>query len=277
VRERGREANGESTGEATGEATPETAGEADGRAAAADEDRAAQRTRRRFARRQWRRRWLAWRRVLAVVVVLAVVGGAVWAVWFSTLLSVQAVEVTGTSELKAGQVRRAAGVELGKPLVSVDLEAIRRRIAALGPVESVEVSRKWPDEVLIDVTERTPIAVIDVGGELRGLDKDGVVFLDYKSAPAGLPKVTTPLGTSAEALREAAKVVASLPSSLTRITDHVEVRTVDQITLELTDGRTVVWGSAEESDQKAEVLQALLQHEAKTYDVSVPGQPTTAG
>jgi cell division protein FtsQ len=241
------------------------------------DDRAARRTRRRFARRQWRRRWLAWRRVVAVLVVVALVGGAVWALWFSSMLSVRAVEVTGTSRLKPGQVRRAADVRLGGPLVSVDLGAVRARIAALAPVEHVEVSRKWPDEVLIDVTERTPIAVIDFGGRLRGLDKDGVVFLDYKSAPAGLPKVTTPYGTSAEALREAAKVVAALPVGLTRIVDHVEVRTVDQINLALTDGRTVVWGSSADSAQKAEVLQALLKQDAKTYDVSVPGQPTTAG
>ena len=241
------------------------------------DERAARRTRRRFARRQWRRRWLAWRRVLVVLVVLALVGGAVWAVWFSTMLSVRSVEVTGASTLKPGQVRRAAGVELGKPLVSVDLGAVRARIAALAPVQHVEVSRQWPDEVLIDITERTPIAVIDFGGSLRGLDKDGVVFLAYKSAPPGLPRVTTPLGTSAEALREAAKVVAALPRDLSGIVDHVEVKTVDQIDLALTDGRTVVWGSAAESAQKAEVLQALLRHDATTYDVSVPGQPTTAG
>jgi cell division protein FtsQ len=254
-----------------------TAGTSGTLPAVPEDDPVARRTRRRFARRQWRRRWLAWRRVLAVVVLLAVVGGAVWAVWFSTLLSVGAVEVTGTSALKPGQVRRAAGVKLGEPLVSVDLGAVRARIAALAPVQHVEVSRKWPDEVLIEVTERTPIAVIDFGGRLRGLDRDGVVFLDYKSAPAGLPKVTTPLGTSAEALREAAKVVSALPAALSRIVDHVEVKTVDQISLALTDHRTVVWGSAADSTQKAAVLQALLEHEAETYDVSVPGQPTTAG
>jgi cell division protein FtsQ len=241
------------------------------------DERAARRTRRRFARRQWRRRWLAWRRILVVAVVLAVVGTAAWTVWFSSMLSVHSVEVSGTSTLRPGQVRRAAGVEIGKPLVSVDLGAIRTRIAALAPVERVEVSRQWPDEVLIDITERTPVAVIDFGGRLRGLDKDGVVFEDYRSAPPALPKITTPLGTSAEALREAAKVVTALPPELTRIVDHVEVATVDQIDLDLTDGRTVVWGSASDSAQKAEVLRALLQHPAKTYDVSVPGQPTTAG
>ena len=44
----------------------------------------------------------------------------------------------------------------------------------------------------------------------------------------------------------------------------------------LKDGRTVVWGSAEESDTKAEVLATLLATvQAQTYDVSVPSKPTT--
>ena len=44
----------------------------------------------------------------------------------------------------------------------------------------------------------------------------------------------------------------------------------------LRDGRQVVWGSAEDSAAKAEVLVALLKEPAKRYDVSVPGQPTTS-
>lgn len=241
------------------------------------EARALVRNRRRFARRQWRRRWLAWKNVLAVVVVLGLVGGAVWTVWFSTLLSVQGVEVAGTSALKPQQVRRAAGVPLGEPLVSVDLTAVRARVAALAPVERVEVSRQWPDQVLVEVTERTPVAVIDIGGRLRGLDRHGVVFLDYRKAPPALPRVKTPAGTGVEALREAAAVVSAMPPDLARIVDHVAVETVDRISLELGDGRTVVWGSADDSAQKARVLQALLRQDAKTYDVSVPGQPTTSG
>ena len=63
-------------------------------------------------------------------------------------------------------------------------------------------------------------------------------------------------------------------ADLARQVDHVEVATVDQISLVLRDGRTVVWGSAEESELKAEVLAPLLSSPGQTYDVSVPGQPT---
>ena len=48
-------------------------------------DKATRRSRRRFARRQWRRRWLAWRYLLVLVLVLAIVGGGIYAVWFSNV------------------------------------------------------------------------------------------------------------------------------------------------------------------------------------------------
>jgi len=238
-------------------------------------DAATKRTRRRFTRRQWRRRWLQAKPVIAVLLVLAVVATGVWLVWFSSVLAVSSVVVTGTSSLSQKQVRSAAAVTLDTPMVKVDTGKVRDRVAALAPVESVEVSRRWPDQIVIDITERTPIAVIDIGGKLRGLDKDGVVFLGYRKAPAGVPRVVTPAGTEARALREAALVVSSLPADLAKITDHVEVHTVDEISLALTKDRTVEWGSSADSAQKAQVLKALLSHPAKVYDVSVPGQPTT--
>ena len=70
--------------------------------------------------------------------------------------------------------------------------------------------------------------------------------------------------------------MSALPPALSRRVEHLEVETVDQITLVLRDGRQVVWGSAEDSEAKAEVLVALLKEPARRYDVSVPGQPTTS-
>ena len=61
---------------------------------------------------------------------------------------------------------------------------------------------------------------------------------------------------------------------MTRV-DHVEVATVDQITLVMRDQREVLWGSAEESELKAQVVDKLLAaQQAPYYDVSVPGNPT---
>jgi cell division protein FtsQ len=175
------------------------------------------------------------------------------------------------------EVRTAAALPLHQPLVTTDTAGARERVATLRPVASVEVSRRWPDQVVISVVERTPIAVIDIAGKFRALDRDGVVFFQYAKAPKGMPLVKTAEGTEQRALKEAAAVVSALPSELASITRYVEVKSVDQISLQLAKGRTVTWGSAEDSAEKARVLTALLTQEASSYDVSVPGQPTTRG
>lgn len=240
-------------------------------------DTATLRSRKRFARRQWARRWLAWRRVIALLLLIAISIGAVWLFYFSDVLAVKEVEVHGTRTLAGDEVREVASVPSGQPLARVDLDAIRARIEALAVVSDAKVTRAWPDRVLIDVQERVAIAVVEIGGRIRGMDAEGVVFRNYPKPPPGLPQVRTSNDTRSDALQEAALVVEALPAEIDRRVDHVEVATVDQISLVLRDGKTVVWGSAEESDAKAEVLTELLKQPARAYDVSVPGQPTTSG
>jgi cell division protein FtsQ len=230
--------------------------------------------RKQFARRQWARRWLVLRGVLAVVLLLGAVGAGVWAVFFSSALAVADVRVEGASLLHRDQVRRAARVPMGEPLATVDLKAIRARVEALAPVESVDVTRSWPHSIRIAVTERDAVAVVVRDGVVRGLDENGVLFRRYPRTPPGMPVVHMAAHTRAEALAEAAKVVAALPADLAAKVDYVDVQTVDRIALQLRDGRTVRWGSADESDSKSRVLAVLLKQRASVYDVSVPGRPT---
>jgi cell division protein FtsQ len=246
------------------------------RAVRDDEERAALQTRRRFARRQWARRWLAWKYIVAAVLLLGLVVGGTYTVYFSDALATEGVDVTGERSLTDDQVREVARVPLGDPLARVDLEAVRRRVESLPVVKSAEVSRQWPHKVLIVVEERTAVAVVEIAGSLRGLDAQGIVFGTYRQAPPGLPRVRTTATTSGDALREAALVVAALPGELAALVDHVEVFTVDQISLDLKDGRKVRWGSSAQSEEKAAVLEALLRQDAQVYDVSVPGNPTTS-
>lgn len=230
--------------------------------------------RKRFARRQWARRWLAWRRLVVALVLVGVVAGSLWLVFFSSVLAVSGVRVEGTGVLDPRTVRRVAAVPLGAPLTTVDLAAIGARVEGLAAVQSVDVSRSWPDRIRIDVTEREAVAVVERGDSIRGLDAQGVMFRRYPSRPTSLPVIRTDGRAETDALAEAARVAGSLPSDLAAQVDYVEVRTVDTISLRLRNGRTVRWGSADDSAAKARVLAVLLDQKASSYDVSVPGQPT---
>jgi cell division protein FtsQ len=234
--------------------------------------------RKRFARRQWARRWLTWRYVLAILLVVVVAGGGVYLVFFSSTLSVQGVEVSGTQTLSEKKVREVAAVETGGPLATIDLDKIAYRVRSLAVVKSAEITRKWPHDVLIEIVERQPVAVVEIAGELHSLDAEGVVFGSYDRPPDGLPRVRAESGVNAEALAEGAGVVAALPTDIATKVDYAEVLSVDQITLRLRDERQVLWGSADQSAEKAEVLAGLLaaRPKAESYDVSVPGMPTTS-
>jgi len=233
------------------------------------------RMRRRFVRRRWGRRWLTLRYVVVLVLLVLVVGFAVYAVYFSPWLRTEGVQVSGTDQLSKAQVLRAADVPLDGPLARQDLHAIENRIEALTAVKSADVSRSWPHDVRIVVTERTPVAVIERGSRFVQVDAGGVMFTPMLGKPGGLPLIETGPQADAQALQEGARVAASLPPSIARKVDHVNVSTIDQIDLDLRDGRTVRWGSSEDSETKATIALRLLKTKAHTIDVSVPGLPTT--
>ena len=230
----------------------------------------------RFRRRRLTRRLAALRPVLIGLAAVAAVAGVVWLFLFSSVLAAERVEVTGIDILSPVQVREVAAVPLGEPLARIDPDVIRARVEDLVAVERVDVSRCWPETVCIDVTERQPVAVVDREGRFWAMDGGGILFREYAQRPAELPLVTMKATTGADALGEAAEIVEALPDSLAKRVEHLDVQTVDEISLRLRGGALVVWGSADDSANKARVLAPLIeaQPNAAEYNVSVAGSPT---
>jgi len=228
-----------------------------------------------FARRRWSQRLRRLRPFLYAALVLGLVGSGIWLVFFSSVVTVRDVSVRGNQTLSSYRVAAVAKAPMGTQLARVDLAAIQARIETLPAVKSASVSRSWPHTIAITITERTPVAVVDRGAGLQAVDSEGVLFGHYTTRPADLPLVHTDPDVKADALAEAARVVTSLRSDIAAKVDLVQVETIDRIRLELSGDRTVMWGSAEDSAEKAAVLAVLLGQKAHEYDVSVPGRPTT--
>ena len=120
-----------------------------------------------------RRRLRVWISIGVVAVLLAVAFG----ISRSSLLDVDEVEVIGAQRTGANQVLEAAGVELGTPLLGLDLSGPRRSIAALPWVDQVRSSRTWGGKVTFDVTERTAVAQVPVDAQIPGEQSWAVVDL----------------------------------------------------------------------------------------------------
>lgn len=229
------------------------------------------------------------RTILIVLLGLTlVVAGTTWAVYGSSWFRATRVTVVGNAVLTPQQIERAAGVPLGGALVSVDTGAVRKRLLhALPRIDHVDVQRVWPHTVRVNVTERTASAVLKSGKSFVEVDPGGVRFATVASAPRGVPLVRLTPDQSASLrhfgtktlLRAAIAVSADLPEALRGQATGIRVRSYDGITVELSRGRSVMWGSAEEGARKAGVLTALLkaQPHASHYDVSAPSAPAASG
>ncbi|WP_448613127.1 cell division protein FtsQ/DivIB [Modestobacter sp. URMC 112] len=234
----------------------------------------ARRPRRTGRRTRPRRRWIAGAAVLAVVLAL---GG--WGVLAGPLLAVRTVQVDGAVTLSVEQVVETAGVEPGRPLVRVDTEAVAARVARLPQVARVEVTRGWPRTVVVTLAEREPVAVVEVAGTRSLVDRNGILFDTITGEPpvGVFPLAVAHPGPDDAATTAALGAVISLPRDVREQVTAVSASTADDVTLTLTDGRTVLWGSAAQTDRKARVLGGLLDQidagtlePAGTLDVSTP-------
>jgi cell division protein FtsQ len=217
-----------------------------------------------------------WVRALIVVGLLAAIAGASWLLLFSSVFGVSRVVVSGGSKSVSAQVRHEAAVPTGQPMLRVDAGKVARRIVTGVPnLEQVTVTRDWPATLRIQVTPRHPALAVQTPAGWELLDHEGVVVATVAAPPATLPVL--PDAGSPAAGAAAATVLPALPSRIASSVRSVSAVTPESITLHLADGRTIVWGSATDSDQKSRVLRALLPVKARVYDVSAPDLPTTKG
>ena len=221
----------------------------------------------------------SWRVVFVVLTVAGIVGGGAWALLGPRLLVVRSVVVTGTHLVPKAEVLEVAGVRLGTPLIRVSTSQIASRVVAIAQVQSVQVTKSWPDRLVIAVHERTPaLAVAAPDGGFDLVDPDGVTVLWAAHRPARFPLYLT---TAAASLRgdpdvaAAAGVLGELPGWLRRSVASITAPDPDQVTLQLASGITVLWGGTGDASAKAEELALLMRTRARYYDVSAPGTAMT--
>ncbi|HUT50367.1 MAG TPA: cell division protein FtsQ/DivIB [Alphaproteobacteria bacterium] len=103
------------------------------------------------------------------------------------------VLVVGRRHTSRRALTRALGVQLGTPILAVDLYAARQRIEALSWIASASIERHLPDTIYLRITERRPIARWYSGKRMHVVDRDGVtIALDNTERYRRLPLVVGP-------------------------------------------------------------------------------------
>jgi cell division protein FtsQ len=257
---------------------PELARKGDDEDAVAIDPRILQR-RQEVTRQRSRRRW---KMAGAVAVVVVVVGG-VWAALHSSVLAARQVTVVGAIHTGDAPVVAAVGLN-GQPLVDVNPGQVAARVEALPWVAHATVTRHWPDDITVVVTERVPVAAVaGAGGGTMIVDARGRVLAAMASAPPGLVTLVAPVvpGRPGSVLGPGAApglaALAAVPASLDGRVQQASVGADGDVTLALSGNLAVTMGPAVELGAKFEALTSVLVDVAPRgpadIDVTVPDAP----
>ncbi|GED98269.1 cell division protein FtsQ/DivIB [Gordonia crocea] len=224
------------------------------------------------------------RRVLVVAAVVALVGGLAAVAYFTPLMSVRTVSVHGVppgAVLTVDEVRHAAQVPLGRPLLQVNTAQAATRVAAIGAVETARVRRQYPSTVEIIVVARTPVARVQTDRAVHVVDRLGVPYRHFDRGTqlpkdvGRLPLLATPNpGPTDPSTKTAVRVVAGLPADLRTKIATIRADSPVDLNFVLHNGSTVVWGDATRPEDKAIAWRAIATRKGTLYNVSSPDFPS---
>ena len=90
--------------------------------------------------------------------------------------SVSAIQVLGNSQVSRGDLLSVFGTDIGRNVFLVPLARRRAELEQIPWVETATVMRVLPNQVRIAVTERKPIAFVQVKGRIQLADAAGVIL-----------------------------------------------------------------------------------------------------
>ena len=105
-------------------------------------------------------------------------------------LGVKAVKISGQSRLSEPDVLALAGITPKISVLFFDVEAARARLEAAPLVSHASVRKLYPDQIVIEIEERTPAGLWQRDGEVKTVAADGAVIDELEGhGPSDLPFV----------------------------------------------------------------------------------------
>jgi cell division protein FtsQ len=225
------------------------------------------------AERRILRRWTVAAFAMVIVATLAV------AATYTTLFAAKNIELRGPHRIPRAEVLSLAHLNDRSNVFHLDASAIERRLERDPRILDAHVTTSLPDNLMIEIVQRMPVAVVGTPEALVGAD--GVVIGPASDA-VDLPALIAPDGgpVSTGALATAAATAGALDPSLRRAVVAVVVTPDGGLEVRLAAGFSASFGDASELDAKAASLAALLAWvrdrdiAVVSADLTVPGSPT---
>ena len=239
---------------------------------------------------QMRKKYRAYvlRIVLIIVLILALIFGTIF-VYRSNLFAVENVQVEGVSHLTSQEITQLAAVADGSTLLRCDADGIIERLKEHAWIQDASIKRKFPHTLEIDITERTPAAVVKIDSKnIWVISSDGTWLSaatndDWKSNNK-IIDVNTAINSPAsgvdcndDGIKNAIAIYAALPQDFAEQVKTISAESAVKAQLNLKNGVVIAFGEAQYVDEKVAAAYALLEKysgKISYINVRVPSRPT---
>lgn len=225
------------------------------------------------------------RRLLAVGALVLLLLAGYW-FWLrdSSLVAVERVEVRGASTDRAEIGAALEGAAKQMTTLNVDEQELVRAVSAFPTVASISTDADPPHKLTITVTERLPVAVVELDGEPVGVSAGGLLLPGAELEGRQLPPLEAAAeggAVDAEGVEQAAILGAAPPRLRRRIEGSLFDPERGGVVLDLEGAPEARFGDGSEAEAKWRALAAVLlvsgSGSAGYVDVSVPGRPVSGG
>ncbi len=95
-------------------------------------------------------------------------------------MRVEEVILQGRLNESPKDIKRVLGIQLGAPMLSIDLQNVRERLEALPWIRLASLERQYPSTIRINIVERQPTARWQLKNKLVLIDTDGNIITSQK-------------------------------------------------------------------------------------------------
>ena len=147
-------------------------------------------------------------KILILAMLLFLAGESVYHLFILPFNSTAKIQVLGNDTISEAELKKAVGLTGTEKWGKIDKDVLLHRVTSYPLVAEARVLKKYPDKVLIEITERKPVGVLlaTVSGRTipMEIDKTGTVF--KTASKKGQPELPVISGLSFQTIRAGMKV-----------------------------------------------------------------------
>ena len=133
-----------------------------------------------------------------------IIGAIIYAM-LSPIFNITSIEVSGNSKISSETILSLSGLAINQNIFNFSTSQVKNNIKQNAYIESVEISRRFPDKVEISVEERVATFVLAIGNAYAYINNQGYI-LEITSNKGSYPIISS-YETPVEQIKEGSRLV----------------------------------------------------------------------